>query len=261
MRYARIAAEMDAGTGARARLGLIVLKTDETIEQEAREVLARVEGVALYHARIHNDVTITRETLLAMQPLIPEVARLLPAEWGFKSIGFGCTSASMLMGDAVVEGAVRQAHAQARVTNPVAAMAAAFAALGVRKIGVVTPYTRAVNDAIAGGLEARGFMVPAFVSFEEPDDSLVAKLSGRAVERAVAEVVSRGDVDAVFISCTSIRAVRAIAGLEAAIGRPVTSSNHALIWHMLRLAGIGDRLPEFGRLYDRDAVAPASRAA
>ena len=260
MHYARVAAETDSGLGSRARLGLIVLRTDETIEHEARQVLAALDGVALSHARIYNDVTITRETLLAMQPLLPEVARLLPADWGFAAIGFGCTSASMLIGDGPVEMAVRSVHPAAAVTNPVAGIVAACAAFGARRIGVVTPYSRTVNDAIAAGLEARGLSIPAFVSFEEPNDSVVAKLSAAAVARAAAEVAKAPGVEAVFISCTSIRAVADMTRLEKAAGKPVTSSNHAILWHMLRLAGIDDELPQFGELYRR-RIAAARMAA
>jgi maleate isomerase len=251
MRYSRVAAATDEGLGARARLGLIVLKTDETIEHEGRQVLNGFDGVALYHARIHNDVTITRETLLAMQPLLPETARLLPPEWGFRAIGFGCTSASMLMGDAAVTAAIRSVHPGVAVSNPVTAVVAACAALGVSRIGVVTPYARSVNEAIASGLTARGLEIPAFVSFEEPNDSVVAKLSPSAVAAAAAGVAREPGVEAVFISCTSIRVAGNIQALEQAAGKPVTSSNHALYWHMLRLAGVVDSRPELGQLYTR----------
>ena len=30
---------------------------------------------------------------------------------------------------------------------------------------------------------------------------------------------------------------------------PVTASNHALAWHLLRLAGISDEIAGFGRLF------------
>jgi maleate isomerase len=33
------------------------------------------------------------------------------------------------------------------------------------------------------------------------------------------------------------------------LGKPVTSSNHAMAWHCLRLAGVDDALPQFGRLF------------
>ena len=40
-----------------------------------------------------------------------------------------------------------------------------------------------------------------------------------------------------------------IAATARALGKPVTASNHALAWHMLRLSGIDDALPGRGRLF------------
>jgi maleate isomerase len=57
-------------------------------------------------------------------------------------------------------------------------------------------------------------------------------------------------VDAVFVSCTSIRLVDAVAGIEADTGIATTSSNHAMAWHCLRLAGVEDTLPGLGRLFE-----------
>ena len=36
---------------------------------------------------------------------------------------------------------------------------------------------------------------------------------------------------------------------RTAVGKPVTSSNHAMAWHALRLAGIADLLPQWGKLF------------
>ena len=36
---------------------------------------------------------------------------------------------------------------------------------------------------------------------------------------------------------------------ETELGKPVISSNQALGWHCLRLAGVNDRLPQFGSLF------------
>jgi maleate isomerase len=45
------------------------------------------------------------------------------------------------------------------------------------------------------------------------------------------------DVDALFLSCTGVRTRQVIAPLEHLLGKPVLSSNQALAWEMLRLAG------------------------
>ena len=48
----------DAGIGAEAALGLLVLETDQTIEDEFRFLLPAT-GIALYGARLHNDAIIS----------------------------------------------------------------------------------------------------------------------------------------------------------------------------------------------------------
>ena len=54
--------EMDAGIAVRARIGLIVLATDHTIEHEWRQIFHQVDGVALYHSRIPNEDVISPES-------------------------------------------------------------------------------------------------------------------------------------------------------------------------------------------------------
>ena len=66
-------------------------------------------------------------------------------------------------------------------------------------------------------------------------------------------------VDAVFVSCTSLRLVEQVEALEAKLGKPVTSSNHALAWHSLRLASYGKPIAGFGRLM-RMPTTPAPRS-
>jgi len=39
-----------------------------------------------------------------------------------------------------------------------------------------------------------------------------------------------------------------VAALEQTIGKPVITSTQATLWHALRLAGIKDLLPGYGRL-------------
>ncbi|HRD76509.1 MAG TPA: Asp/Glu racemase [Hyphomicrobiaceae bacterium] len=249
MRYERVPLHTDAGLGARARIGLLVLRTDQTFESDLRQVIQRLPDVAVYAARLWNDTEITRETLLAMKPLIADTARLLPAEWSFKSIGFACTSGAIVIGEAEVARLVRSVHSAAAVTDPVTAVIAALRALGVRRPALITPYARPVNDTIISGLAARGIEVPALASFEEPDDGVVARITQQAIADTARRVGAASDVDSVFVSCTSLRTLDVIGAIEQAIGMPATSSNHALIWHMLRLAGIQEPLDGLGRLY------------
>jgi maleate isomerase len=48
---------------------------------------------------------------------------------------------------------------------------------------------------------------------------------------------------------------RIVEEVEAKLGKPVTSSNHALAWHMLRLAGYSAPLKGRGRLFQEPLAA------
>ena len=70
-----------------------------------------------------------------------------------------------------------------------------------------------------------------------------------SIKNAVLNVFSGLDLDLVFISCTSLRVAELIPELERNLGVHVTSSNHALAWHMLRLSGVLDYIPDQGTLF------------
>ena len=93
--------ETDAGFGSRARIGLIVLENDQTVEAELATLWP--EGVAAFATRIPMEDRVTAESLLAMETRIPEAAGLLPEIMGFDVIGYGCTSAATLIGEERVE--------------------------------------------------------------------------------------------------------------------------------------------------------------
>ena len=233
---------------ARARIGVVVLASDYTIEHEWREMI-RLPGVDFYHARIPNSPEITPETLRAMGPLITSTADLILPGDTLDVLAFACTSASIVLGTPAVAASLKAARPEAETTNPAFAAFSAFRALGAKRIAVLTPYSRPVNEMVQTAIEEAGFDVPVFGSFNEPMDPVVAAIDTPSLKSAIARITRDHAVDCVFISCTSVRIAGELAGIEAELGVPVTSSNHALAWHCLRLAGIDDKLPHLGRLF------------
>ena len=242
--------ELDGGIARRASIGLIVLATDYTIEHEWRQLFSQIDGVALYQSRIYNENTITPESLRAMAPRITDCAKVITPDTGVDVIAYGCTSASMAIGEEKVFENIKAAKPDSKCTTPITAAFAAFDAFKARRIGVLTPYTAEVNKIVAEYIAARGYQVPVFGSFNEGQDTSVARITPASIESAVRELLKHAEVDAVFVSCTSVRLMEACADLEKSLGIPLTSSNHAMAWHALRLAGIEDSLAQFGSLYD-----------
>lgn len=239
---------LDDGVAARAAIGLLVLATDQTMEHEFRHLI-RLPGVAVYGARLFNDADITPETLRAMRDRITPAAELILPDMHLDVVAFGCTSASMALGEQEVFRQIRRARPEVACTTPVTAAFAAFRALGARRIGVLTPYAPAVNEVVRDYLNTHGAEVAAFATFDKRDDKEAARISVDSIAAGIAALARGTRLDAVFVSCTSLRLAEHVEAIEADAGIPITSSDHALAWHCLRLAGVNDTVPHAGRLF------------
>lgn len=239
---------LDAGLAGRARLGLIVLASDHTIEHEYHQVLAQLDGVAVYGSRVLNAPQITPETLAAMETRIPAACEAILPGMPLDVVAYGCTSASMVIGEDKVFARIHEARPGVPCTTPVTAARAAFRTLGVERFALLTPYVEEINLWMRGFFETQGFAVPLMGSFNEGDDNDAARIAPESIRDAALALGRDSSVDGVFVSCTSLRLVGIVDALEQALGKPVSSSNHAMIWHSLRLAGVDEPLEGFGQL-------------
>lgn len=244
--------DLDKGIAARAAIGLVVLATDQTMEHEFRRLLP-LEQIGIYCTRVFNDADITPETLRAIGSRIAPATELILPGLPLDVIGFGCTSATMTMGEDVIFHEIRKARPGIACTTPITGALAAFKAFGARRIGVITPYAPAVNEVVRRYLDGRGVEVAAFGTFNKLDDREAARISPDSIARGIAALAKSTQLDAVFVSCTSLRLSENIEEIEQAAGIPVTSSDHALAWHCLRLAGVRDVISGAGRLFTLQA--------
>ncbi len=245
--------ELDDGLAGRAAIGLVVLATDQTMEHEYR-ALIRLPGVAFYEARVFNDNQITPETLRAIGARIAPTVDLILPSVKLDVVAFGCTSATMTLGEDAVFAEIRKARPGVACTTPVTAALAAFRALGAKGVGVLTPYAPEINRGLVSYFADRGAPIAAVATFDRRDDREAARISVASIEAAAERLAAAPGIDCVFVSCTSLRMAEAVARLEERIGIPATSSNHAMAWHCLRLAGVQDEVAAAGRLFAMTAA-------
>ena len=139
--------------------------------------IPRLPGVAVYELRVFNDNDISAETLRAIGPRIaPSVALILPGV-GLDVVAFGCTSATMTLGEDAVFGEIRKARPEVARTTPVTAALAAFGALGAKSIGLLTPYAPEINASLVAYFSGRGVGVAAVATFDRRDDREAARIS------------------------------------------------------------------------------------
>lgn len=218
-------------------LGLIVLQADQTIEDEFRRIFDP-DQARLHISRVSSGAELTSETIRAMEKALPAAAALFPAGVQFDAVGYACTSGANLIGSKRVAALLRSACDVGAVTDPLIAAFASLRLREVRRIGIVSPYTSQIAQGLCDAFETAGFEVAASLSFGEEIEANVAQIAPHSVEAAARQLIEHVTPDAVFLSCTNLRALDVCARVTKATGVPVLSSNSCLAWHMAELAGI-----------------------
>lgn len=243
--------------GWRARLGIMVPSVNTVMEPELNRLAP--DGVSIHASRLRAEGVFSSESLVAMAAHTEGAAEDLVR--AVDALAYGCTSGSFVGGPAW-DAELRERIARVTgkpVTTTSTAVVRGLRALGLRTLAVATPYTREVNDRLAGFLEQEGFEVAEMKGLE------VAVRGGQGVYHPsaayrLAREVDVPRADGILISCTNFRTVEIIEPLEADLGKPVVTSNQATLWDLLRLCGIGDRVPGGGALMRQEASGVHARA-
>jgi maleate isomerase len=229
------------------RIGLVALATDHTTETDFARML-QGHDVGVYVNRIEFENPITHESLLRTGPrLTAAAADILPDE-PLDVLVYGCTSASAVLGNAKVAEYMNRAKPDTPCVTPSSAALDAFAALGIKKISVLTPYAKDVTDTLVRYFAEHGPEVVSAECFGLSDDRDMARVSlDSIIDGGVAACAAQAD--ALFVSCTALRAASCVAQLEARLGKPVITSNQAMVWRCMRHLGLTGDFPAGGTLF------------
>jgi len=145
-------------------------------------------------------------------------------------------------------------HLQERTGLPVSmgseACAAAFDALGMRRIAVVTPYQAVGDRNVVRFFEESGYEVRRIKGLKCESPVKIAHVTETELRDALIEV--DGDaIDGIIQVGTNLAMARLAASAETWLKRPVVAINTAIYWHALREAGITDKMAGFGTLLEK----------
>jgi len=240
--------EFDHGRHHRTKIGFVLLATEQTIQDDVMAL--RPDGVGMHFARIATPDNISEETLLAAGDMLaPAAASLLP-DGTLDVVSYACTSGSLILGGDRVDTELRKGAPNAKPTSLIKGVIRALRAVGAHKIVVGTPYLDEVNTVEKSYLEKAGFEVLAIEGLNLRKDSDMVRVTPTFI-RDFALSLNRSDADAIFISCGALRTLDVIGEVEKQVGKPAICSNQALIWDVLRLAGITDPVAGYGQLLER----------
>ncbi len=231
--------EYDLKEDTGATLGLVVLRTDETIETEFRKYFDPDEA-RMHICRVHAGDELSPETISEMGADIGNAVSLLPRAAEFDVIGYACTSGTAHLGADRVQSVVSENATTRAVTNPLTSAIEAIKDQGLQRVGIVSPYVESVAAPLREAFENNGIQVPDALSFGEEVEARVARIDPASIAHAARALATRTSMDGVFLSCTNLKTIDLLGPLAAELGMPVLSSNQALAWHMRKLAGMED---------------------
>jgi len=160
------------------------------------------------------------------------------------------TSAS-LHADDYDEITMRRMSAGAGVPSITSAQAVgrALRALGVRRIGLVSPYSEEVNAQARHYFTGKhGLEVAVVDGFAAKDAYTIGKLGPEHARDAFARI-DRPDIDAFVVPGGNFTTMASIAAWEREFGKPVVTTSQASVWAVAQQLH-GERIPGFGRLLE-----------
>lgn len=238
----------------RARMAVLVPFTNTNLEPDL--MLMRPAGVSLHFTRLGGydqdeipdadqmhglGAADVEEPLRLVQGVRPNV------------ILYGCTSATLTHGvafDRALSAGIR-ATSGAETVTAAGALVHALDTLGLRRIGFASPYVAAINDLAISFLSDAGIATVARSEVETVLDNYGQGALDPQAVHDLGRAADHTEAEAIVLSCTDMRSVETIAKLEQTLGKPVISSNQAMMFQALQLAGIGEALTGFGYLLER----------
>lgn len=237
--------QFDLGPG-KYRIGMIILSNDYATERDFVN-LRPSDEFTYFVARIPFASDITPQSLAQTEAELGKAASLILPGGRLDAIAYSCTSAAVVLGHERVRAAIHTGRPDVPCITPISAAIAALKVLGIERISVLTPYVDSINEQVLQVFSGHGLHIKSFESFKLKNDLDMANLSPQSIMRGALEVNSDA-ADAVFISCTAIRAVEVIDAIEQQIGKPVITSIQAMFWQCLRTVGYNEPIQGYGRL-------------
>jgi len=227
------------------RVGVIIPSLNVIVEDDLRRSLPADVGYHIGRLRLRKTQgRVTQQALLDAGRESVEQSTLL-SDAGVDAIAFNCTGASLSDGK---EGARRlrdeiAAATGTPATTTILSVVRALRASGLRRIVHVCPFTAEFGADEAAFLRAEGFEIVESRGLNFTDARLAAKMTPAEIFD-IAVQVDRADADGIFLACANIRAMETTPSLQKRLGKPVVTSNQAVIWDLLDMIGHADA-PEF----------------
>ena len=228
--------------GWRSQIGFIVPSNNTVIEPELYHIVP--EGVSFHFTKI----VFNRPRDGKNQDVDGETADILHRA-GVDVIVYACMVTSLVeAGQWEQETTERTGIPAVTAAN---AVKEALQAVGARSVALVCHYTEDRFEMLRESFRADGFNVVSIESASVSDQRNVNRIPTEEVYR-LARKANTPEADAVCLLATDLRSFPILQPLEEDLGKPVVSTNQAILWKALPLAGIQPEIKGYGSLLSGD---------
>jgi maleate isomerase len=236
--------------GQRAKIGLVIPSNNTVVEPELWAM--RPNGVTVHGNRILTRGN-TPEGIYEMEKSAARAVDELRAGQ-MNVIVYACLATSLVKGLAWTREVATKITADTGAQASTAATATfeALQELGVRKVAVASPYPDRIQALLPPYIAEFGLEVVSTRNLGIQNSLELWKIPGAEV-RAFARSVDVPQAEALCIVATDLPTIGEIAALEEELGKPVVTTNQAILWKALTLAGVPDRISGYGALLERRA--------
>jgi len=233
------------------RLGVLTPSSNTALEPLTSAIVAGLPGVSAHFARFKvTEISLSPDALGQFDDSKILAAAELLADAKVDVIGWSGTAAGW-MGFERDQRLVERIHAHTgiKATTAVLALNELLALKGIRRLGLVTPYTADVQQRIVANYAALGVEVVAERHLGicvNHDFALVPEAQLDHMMREVAQPQPQ----AITTFCTNLHAARLAEAIEADTGIPLLDTVSTTVWGMLRAAGVApSQVAGWGQLY------------
>jgi maleate isomerase len=131
------------------------------------------------------------------------------------------------------------------------AIGEAIQALGMKRVGIVTPYSTQVIESAKRYYEQKyGLQVVGMESLGATDSYAIAKFDANVAFEGMRRV-DRPDIELLIVPGGNFPTMPWIAEWEQALRKPVITTNQAALWGALGVMKLNNPLPGLGRLLEQ----------
>ncbi len=210
------------------RVGLIVPSSNSVIEVDFYRRLPT--DATLHTARMYLEETTPEGESAMLDDHLPVAINDLRSARPDVMV-FGCTSAGALRGNAYEAELITRIsdETHAPTFSVAASVRRVIREAGGHRVGVITPYVDSLNDKIRQSLEDDGIEVAGIHGLGITENFAIAEVEPSRIAQFASECFADSDIDLLFASCTNFRAIDAREEIQATLGVPVVTSNHAAL--------------------------------